>query len=112
MNTDNNHFNKVEFAKLVIIGLGILTIAILFILLLKSAVEMLLLIFAGVLFAIFVRGVNRFLFGRLLPLPEKIGITITVLLMFVSVIAYSVLFAPELVAQGRKTYPALAGCLR
>lgn len=66
------------------------------------AVEMLLLIFAGVLFAIFIRGVNRFLLGRLLPLPEKTGITITVLLIFVSVIAYTVLFAPELVAQGEK----------
>ncbi|MDW7772092.1 MAG: AI-2E family transporter [Desulfobulbaceae bacterium] len=92
--------HKTEFAKLVLIGLGILSIVLFFVIILKSAVEMLLLIFAGVLFANFIRGISSFLFGRLLPLPENAGITITLILVFLSFIAFAILLAPQLAEQG------------
>ncbi|KJS01187.1 MAG: hypothetical protein VR65_09820 [Desulfobulbaceae bacterium BRH_c16a] len=101
MEKEIHHINKVEFAKLVLITLGIVALAFLLFMLIWSAVEMLLLIFAGVLFAIFIRGVSAFLFGRL-PLPEKIGILITLLLMLALSIAFFILLVPQLAEQGEK----------
>jgi predicted PurR-regulated permease PerM len=66
------------------------------------SVEMLLLIFAGVLFAVFIRGVNGFLFGRILHLPEKIGITLTILLLLALLCLFFILLVPQLVEQGEK----------
>jgi len=53
-----------EYTKLILIALGLLALFLLLSLLLRSAVQILLLIFAGILFSIFIRGLSNFLFGK------------------------------------------------
>ena len=94
--------NIIEFTKRVLVALALVTLALLLGFLIWSSVEMLLLIFAGVLFALFISGVNDFLFGRLVPLPEKIGITLTVLILLALMCLFFILLVPQLVEQGEK----------
>ncbi len=91
-----------EYTKLILITLGLLALFILISMLLRSAVQVLLLIFAGILFAIFIRGLSRFLFGKFIHLPEKLSIAITIMLLVIAFIAFFVLLAPQLAEQGNK----------
>lgn len=59
--------DNVQFIKKVLVSLAILSLFLLLGALAWYSVQMLLLIFAGILFAIFIRGVAGFLFGRVLP---------------------------------------------
>lgn len=91
--------NRTEFARLTLIALALTALALLLGFLLWSSMDMLLLIFAGTLFALFIRGVNDVLFGRLLPLPEKIGITLTVLILLALVCLFFLFLVPQLAEQ-------------
>ena len=78
------HLDNIRFTKKVLISLALLSLFLLLGALVWYSVQMLLLIFAGILLATFIRGVAGFLFGRLLPLPEKAGIlaALVILLRF------------------------------
>jgi predicted PurR-regulated permease PerM len=89
-----------EYTKLILITLGLLALFLLISLLLKSAVQVLLLIFTGILFSIFIRGLSSFLFGRFDHLPEKWSIAITLFLLVTAFFAFFILLAPQLVEQG------------
>ncbi len=91
-----------EYTKLILITLGLLALFILISLLLKSAVQVLLLIFTGILFSIFIRGLSSFLFGRFDHLPENWSIAITLFLLIIAVFAFFILLAPQLAEQGRQ----------
>ncbi len=91
-----------EYTKLILITLGLLALFILISLLLKSAVQVLLLIFTGILFSIFIRGLSDFLFGRFSHLPENWGIAITLFLLVIAFFAFFILLAPQLAEQGRQ----------
>jgi predicted PurR-regulated permease PerM len=56
----------------------------------------LLLVFAGILFAVFVRGLSRFIFGRFEKLPEKVGIVITLIFLVAISAAFIIFLAPQL----------------
>lgn len=91
-----------EYTKLILITLGLLALFLLISLLLKSAVQVLLLIFTGILFSIFIRGLSNFLFGRFSHLPENWSIAITLFLLVIAFFAFFILLAPQLAEQGRQ----------
>lgn len=61
-----------------------------------------LLIFAGILFAIFIRGLSGFLFSRFESIPETLRIVITLLLLISAFTAFIIFLAPQLTEQGQK----------
>lgn len=63
------HLDNIQFTQKVLLSLALLSLFLLLGALAWHSVQMLLLIFAGILFAIFIRGVADFLFGRHLPMP-------------------------------------------
>ncbi|MBM9605329.1 AI-2E family transporter [Desulfopila inferna] len=91
-----------EYTKLILIALGLLALFLLLSLLLRSAVQILLLIFAGILFSIFIRGLSNFLFGKFNHLSENWSIAITLMLLVIAFIAFFILLAPQLAEQGGK----------
>lgn len=91
-----------EYTKLILIALGLLGIFFLIFLLLKSALQVLLLIFTGILFSILIRGLSSFLFGRFNHLPKNWGIAITLFLLVITLFAFFILLAPQLAEQGRQ----------
>ncbi len=97
MNLDN-----IQFTRKVLISLALISLFLLLGALAWYSVQMLLLIFAGILFAIFVRGVAGFVFGRLLSLPEKAGILATLLILLALLCAFFILLVPQLIEQGEK----------
>ncbi len=94
--------NRKEYSQLVLITLGLLGLFLLLAYLLKSAMEVMLLIFAGILFAIFIRGLSGFLFSRLKIIPEQLRIVITLLLLISAFTAFVIFLAPQLTEQGQK----------
>lgn len=97
MTVDNRRFTQKA-----LVAIGLFSLALVLGFLVWKSAQMLLLIFAGILFAIFIRGVNSFLFDRLLHLPEKAGIPLTLLILLALFIAFFVLLVPQLVDQGQK----------
>ena len=102
---------KKEYTRLLLITLGLVGLFVLLAFLLKSATEILLLIFAGILFAIFFRGLSRFLFVRFIGLPENLSIIITLLLLVSAFAGFIIMMAPELAAQGSKLVEQLPAAL-
>lgn len=88
-----------RYIQFVTLALGFLALFLLLRWLLNSAVDVLLLIFAGILFAVFVRGLRSFLFSRLERLPEKVGTAITLLILIGAFSAFVILLAPQLAEQ-------------
>ncbi len=88
-----------RYIQLVLITLGFLTLFLLLKWLLISAVDVLLLVFAGILFATFIRGMSRFFFGRFEKLPEKLGIGITLCLLVAVFSVFFIHLAPQLAEQ-------------
>ncbi len=102
---------KREYTQLLLITLGVVGLFLLLAFLVKAAVEILLLTFAGILFAIFIRGLSRFLFVRYLGMPEVPAIIITLLLVVAALAGFIILLAPELAAQGAKLVKQLPEAL-
>lgn len=94
--------NKKEYSQLVLITLGLLGLFLLLAYLLKSAMEVMLLIFAGILFAIFIRGLSGWLFSRFKFIPDQLRIVITLLLLVSAFTAFIIFLAPQLTEQGQK----------
>lgn len=94
--------NRKEYSQLVLITLGLLGLFLLLSYLLKSAMEVLLLIFAGILFALFIRGLSGFMFGRFTIIPEQLRIVFTLLLLIAAFTAFIIFLAPQLTEQGEK----------
>lgn len=88
-----------RYIHLVLIGLGLLGLFLLFKWLLYSAVNTLFLVLAGVLFATFIRGLSRLIFGRFKHLSEKVGIVITLLFLAGSLATFIVFLAPQVAEQ-------------
>ena len=87
-----------RYIQFVVIGLGFLALFLLLKWLLVSAVNVLMLLFAGILSAVFVRGLSRFIFGRF-GLSEKVGIAVTLLTLLGGFALFVVLLAPQLADQ-------------
>ena len=104
--------DNIQFTKKALIFLALLSLFLLLGALAWYSVQMLLLIFAGILIAIFIRGVAGFLFGRLLPLPEKAGILATLLILLALICAFFILLVPQLVEQGDKIVQQLPEALK
>ena len=85
-----------RYIQFVTLALGFLALFLLLRWLLNSAVDVLLLIFAGILFAVFIRGLSSFFFSRLEIIPEKVGTAITLLLIIGAFSAFVILLAPQL----------------
>ena len=100
-----------KYIQLFLISLGLAGLFVLLFFLLKSAMDILLLIFAGILFAIFIRGLSRFLFVRFIGLPENLAIVTTLLLLVAACTAFIILLAPQLAAQGAKLAQQLPDAL-
>ncbi len=100
-----------QYIQLLLITFGLLSLFLLLALLLKSAVEILFLIFAGILFAIFIRGLSRFLFMRFINLPENLAIVLTLLLLVTAFIFFIILLAPQLADQAGKIVEQLPAAL-
>ncbi len=100
-----------EYTQLLLITFGLLGLFLLLVFLLKSAVEVLLLIFAGILFAIFVRGLSGFLFVKFIGLPKNPAIVLTLLLLISAFSCFIVLLAPDLTKQGAKLVEQLPAAL-
>jgi predicted PurR-regulated permease PerM len=66
---------------------------------LDSAVNVLLLVFAGILFAVFIRGLSRFIFDRFEKLPETVGLIVTLLFLVAIFTAFIIFLAPQLAEQ-------------
>lgn len=88
-----------RYIQFVVIGLGFLALFLLLKWLLVSAVNVLMLLFAGILSAVFVRGLSHFLFGRFGELMEKVGIAVTLLSLLGGSVLFIVLLAPQLADQ-------------
>ncbi len=101
-----------EYIKRVLITLGLLSLFLLLAIILQSAVEVLLLIFTGILFAIFVRALSTFLFIRLLSLPENTAIVLTLLLLASVFAAFIIFLAPQLSEQAEKLLKRLPEALK
>ena len=91
-----------EYIQLLLITFGLLALFLFLAFLLKSAVEVLLLTFAGILFAVFVRGSSGFLFIRFIGMPVPLAIAITLLLLVLALTVFIILLAPDLTTQGAK----------
>ena len=85
-----------RYTHLVVIGLGLVGLFLFLKWFLDSALNVLLLVFAGILFAVFVRGLSRFVFGRFEKLPDKVGIIVTLLFLVAISIAFTIFLAPQL----------------
>jgi predicted PurR-regulated permease PerM len=91
-----------RYTHLVVIGLGLVGLFLFLKWFLDSALNVLLLVFAGILFAVFVRGLSRFVFGRFKKLPEKVGIAVTLIFLVAISITFIIFLAPQLVEQVTK----------
>lgn len=100
-----------QYIRRVLITLGLLALFVVLALLLHSAVEVLLLIFAGILFAIFVRGVSNFLFRRFFKLPENLALIGTIVLLVAAVAGFIIVLAPQLSEQSEKLLEQLPAAL-
>ncbi len=100
-----------EYIQLLLITFGLLALFLFLAFLLKSAVEVLLLTFAGILFAVFVRGLSRFLFIRFIGMPVPLAISITLLLLVLAFTVFIILLAPDLTSQGAKLVEQLPAAL-
>jgi predicted PurR-regulated permease PerM len=87
---------------IVLITLGLLVLFLLLSYLLKSAMEVMLLIFAGILFAIFIRGLSGFLFSKFKIIPDQLRIVITLLLLISALSTFIIFLAPQLAEQAEK----------
>ncbi len=65
----------------------------------KSSIGVLFLVFTGLLFAIFIRGLSRFIFDRLPVIPEKFGIFITLLCLIAIFVSFFIFLVPQLAEQ-------------
>ena len=106
------HLDNIRFTKKVLISLALLSLFLLLGALVWYSVQMLLLIFAGILLATFIRGVAGFLFGRLLPLPEKAGILAALVILLALLCAFFILLVPQLLDQGEKLAQQLPEALK
>ncbi len=88
-----------RYIHFVIIGLGLIGLFLVAKWFLQSALNVLLLVFAGTLFSIFIRGVSRFVFGRFRKLPEKAGIVATLIFLVTISAAFVIFLAPQLFEQ-------------
>ncbi|MDY0212838.1 MAG: AI-2E family transporter [Desulfuromonadaceae bacterium] len=97
-----------RYIRFVVIALGLLALFIFLQWLVKSSINVVFLLFAGLLFAIFIRGLSRFIFDRFPVIPESVGITITLLFLFTMFLAFFILLVPQLTEQMPKLVEELS----
>ena len=97
-----------RYIHFVVIGLGLIGLFLFLKWFLDSALNILLLVFAGILFAVFVRGLSRFIFDRFEELPEKVGIIFTLIFLVAIATAFFIFLAPQLAEQVPKLTEELA----
>lgn len=97
-----------RYIHFVVIGLGLVGLFLFLRWFLDSALNVLLLVFAGILFAVFVRGLSRFVFDRFDKLPEKVGIIVTLIFLVAIATAFFIFLAPQLAEQVPKLTEELA----
>lgn len=95
----NSMLSTSRYIHLVVIGLGLVGLFLFLKWFLDSALNVLLLVFAGILFAVFVRGLSRFVFDRFEKVPDKLGIAATLIFLVAIFTAFIIFLAPQLVEQ-------------
>ena len=94
----NNKEQLREFTRKVLLTVGIVTIVVLMLLLSWRAINVLLLIFAGLLLAVFLNGISQWISDRT-PIPYKISLVLVVLGLFLIVGVGGWMAAPSLSQQ-------------
>ena len=99
------------FTHRVLIIVGIVTVVVLALLLSWQAVNVLLLIFAGILFAVFLNGSSQWITDHT-PIPYKVSLVLVVVGLLLVVIVGGWLAAPSLAQQARDLSDSLIASLQ
>ena len=88
-----------RYIHFLLIALGFLALFLVLQFLFKSSISVFFLLFTGILFAIFIRGLSRFIFDRFPVVPEQAGITLTLLCLIAVFVAFFIFLVPQLAEQ-------------